>query len=270
MTTRNPTRLIVFALLLGSMAGSAQASLDIRQPQPDRGFTGIKVAQADGLKPSTLRRLRFYAGKVIESLTALAQEDQASTGGVLDSTTTDALRKNIERLLDAGNKAGLTLEQTAEFFKQEMLANYTGAVPLIVQDANGNLNALQLFQGVALSKANRADDAAEADYLAAVTAAGVAAQTGGASGSATSAPVLAQPATEEPTVQRDPAIQAFWDRLRTSNGKRTITVQPGDTLATYANAFYGDSLKYRVIYDANRDILDTPNMLEVGKRITIP
>lgn len=260
-------------LALACFASNANASINNAsispvQAPPVTGFGGLQVAQAGAIKPSTLRRLQFYADKVRAALSDLAREDQAASAGTaLNSTTTDTLRTNIERLIDAGTKAGLTIAQTTDFFDGEMLAKYSGPLPLIVQDANGNLDALQLFQGVALNKQSRSNATAEADYLAMVTAAGTEAQ----GGTATSppAPVLS-PTAGLDTVQRDPEVQAFWDRLKITNGKRTITVQSGDTLATFADAFYGDSLLYRRIYAANEAVLDTPNLLEVGVIITIP
>ena len=57
------------------------------------------------------------------------------------------------------------------------------------------------------------------------------------------------PAPEEPTV---------------------YTVQPGDTLGALAQRFYGKASLYPKIFEANRDILNDPNLIKVGQKLKIP
>jgi len=47
-------------------------------------------------------------------------------------------------------------------------------------------------------------------------------------------------------------------------------VVAGDTLSKIANKFYGDSGKYEIIYEANRDTMKSMNDLRVGQTIVIP
>jgi nucleoid-associated protein YgaU len=47
-------------------------------------------------------------------------------------------------------------------------------------------------------------------------------------------------------------------------------VQSGDTLSKVAQKFYGDSAKYRQIYDANRDVLKDPDKINVGQKLKLP
>jgi len=48
-------------------------------------------------------------------------------------------------------------------------------------------------------------------------------------------------------------------------------VQSGDTLATIAQQFYGDSGLWRRIYDANKDTIGAdPDKLKIGMKLTIP
>ena len=65
-------------------------------------------------------------------------------------------------------------------------------------------------------------------------------------------------------------IQAIVDRATTKGGQRAMVVIQGDTLAGYAQAFYGDTLRYRTIFLANASILSNPNLLTVGQTIIIP
>jgi nucleoid-associated protein YgaU len=53
-------------------------------------------------------------------------------------------------------------------------------------------------------------------------------------------------------------------------GFTTHTVAPGDTLAKIANTFYGDPGKFRIIFAANRDQLDDPDVIVPGQVLRIP
>jgi nucleoid-associated protein YgaU len=51
----------------------------------------------------------------------------------------------------------------------------------------------------------------------------------------------------------------------------TYEVQPGDTLLSIAQQFYGDNTQWRRIYDANKDAIGPdPDKLKVGTKLTIP
>jgi len=50
----------------------------------------------------------------------------------------------------------------------------------------------------------------------------------------------------------------------------TYTVQPGDTLSRIALHFYGQSSLWRLIFEANRDILDDPARIRPGMVLKIP
>jgi len=51
---------------------------------------------------------------------------------------------------------------------------------------------------------------------------------------------------------------------------RTYQVLPGDTLSRIAKSVYGDSSKWRLLYDANRDTMRNENDLKAGENIRIP
>jgi nucleoid-associated protein YgaU len=51
---------------------------------------------------------------------------------------------------------------------------------------------------------------------------------------------------------------------------RTYTVKPGDTLSAIAKAHYGDANAYRRIFDANRDQLNDPDLIQPGQVLKIP
>ena len=51
---------------------------------------------------------------------------------------------------------------------------------------------------------------------------------------------------------------------------RTYMVQSGDTLWRLAKAYYGSGAKFPVIFEANRDKLSDPNVIQVGQVLVIP
>ncbi len=51
---------------------------------------------------------------------------------------------------------------------------------------------------------------------------------------------------------------------------QTYTVRPGDTLSSIANQVYGDASEWRVIFEANRDQMNSPEALRAGMTIRIP
>ena len=53
-------------------------------------------------------------------------------------------------------------------------------------------------------------------------------------------------------------------------GGETYTVKSGDTLSKIAKQYYGDANSYMKIFDANRDKLKDPNMIQPGQVLTIP
>ncbi len=68
-------------------------------------------------------------------------------------------------------------------------------------------------------------------------------------------PEPAEAAAARPTVPAEP---------------ETYTVRSGDTLSRIAQRVYNDGSRWKVIYDANRDILKNPQDLQVGQTLRIP
>lgn len=52
--------------------------------------------------------------------------------------------------------------------------------------------------------------------------------------------------------------------------QRRYTVQPGDSLRAIAQRFYGDEMKWKRIYEANRDSIHNPDLINVGQDFVIP
>jgi len=47
-------------------------------------------------------------------------------------------------------------------------------------------------------------------------------------------------------------------------------VKKGDTLSKIAEQFYGDPKLYPKIFEANRDVLKDPNLIQIGQKLRIP
>jgi nucleoid-associated protein YgaU len=50
----------------------------------------------------------------------------------------------------------------------------------------------------------------------------------------------------------------------------TYTVVGGDTLSRIAKRHYGDASKWPVIFEANRDRIKNPDLIQIGWVLTIP
>ena len=70
----------------------------------------------------------------------------------------------------------------------------------------------------------------------------------------------ARPAASAPAPEPEPAAPV----------ERIHEVVPGDTLGAIAQKYYGKASLYMKIFEANRDILDDPNLIKVGQKLRIP
>ncbi|MGP6087815.1 LysM peptidoglycan-binding domain-containing protein [Antarctobacter jejuensis] len=66
------------------------------------------------------------------------------------------------------------------------------------------------------------------------------------------------------------AVVASPPRVRSSGQTETYIVQPGDSLAAISYRYYGDTLRYTVIFDANRDKISAPDKIRIGQKLAIP
>ncbi len=48
------------------------------------------------------------------------------------------------------------------------------------------------------------------------------------------------------------------------------TIVKGDTLSGIAKEYYGDAMKYPVIFEANREVIKDPDLIFPGQKIRIP
>jgi len=75
---------------------------------------------------------------------------------------------------------------------------------------------------------------------------------------------------KRPTDASRPASNGVSQPKAGTQSFRTYRVKSGDTLSGIAQRFLGNSLRYRDIYEANRDVLNDPHDLRPGMVIRIP
>ena len=51
---------------------------------------------------------------------------------------------------------------------------------------------------------------------------------------------------------------------------QTYTVKKGDSLSKIAKRVYGDAQQWRKIHEANRDIIDNPDLIHPGQVLKLP
>ena len=73
------------------------------------------------------------------------------------------------------------------------------------------------------------------------------------------------------TILSSPSGENLGAQANASDGSEiTVVVAPGDTMGSIALRELGDVLKFRAIFDANRDRISDPNNLVPGTRLIIP
>lgn len=81
----------------------------------------------------------------------------------------------------------------------------------------------------------------------------------------------AKPAVPEVPVGEGTGVEVrVVQRATETQQYRFYTVASGDSLGRISAKFYGDVKKYTVIFEANRNLLSSPDQIKVGQRLTIP
>ena len=58
--------------------------------------------------------------------------------------------------------------------------------------------------------------------------------------------------------------------IREDSAENYYTIVKGDNLSKIAKKFYGDANKYKIIFDANREVIKDANLIYPGQKIRIP
>jgi len=180
------------------------------------------------------RRLEYYSGQAMVALLAFRESGQSPEALV-------PLRRKVLRLVDAGQRSGINLEQTAAYFSAYLLANSRDTGLEAFQGPEGQVNARDLFTTVMENSA----ETAPAQMV-----------------EAPSGPEIPADATAE--------RRAILERVRLRGSDWVITTAAGDTLSLYADALYGDRQQFRRIVAANADVLRRADLIDIGIELVLP
>ena len=64
--------------------------------------------------------------------------------------------------------------------------------------------------------------------------------------------------------------QVVSDNLTAPAASQFYTIQSGDSLSKIAKHFYGDAMKYPVLFEANREVIKDADKIYPGQQIRIP
>lgn len=78
-----------------------------------------------------------------------------------------------------------------------------------------------------------------------------------------------EPAAPEPSFGRVSGGFAS-DSAAEPAPERSHTVQPGESLSAISREVYGNAKHWRLIYEANRDQIDNPDLIHIGQVLKIP
>ncbi|MCI4662507.1 MAG: LysM peptidoglycan-binding domain-containing protein [Neomegalonema sp.] len=195
-------------------------------------------------------KMRSMTADVLSSLYTLGEADRA---GVSADDQAAELRQQLADLVAKAQEAGESPEYVAALIDEALAENPNRALPAALSNERGELDTQALIAVIVTEQARR-DQAAD-PYIAALMAEGESQSTG---------------AINRSGVDDTRAKRAFLEALAERKVDEYYIVRSGDTLGSIAQRSYGDAFMYRKIYNANRDILRSPNFIEVGQRLYLP
>ena len=65
-------------------------------------------------------------------------------------------------------------------------------------------------------------------------------------------------------------VQSGSSSTAPADQQKSYTVQSGDSLSKIAKHVYGDANKWHAIFDANRDKIKNPDLIQPGQILTLP
>jgi len=78
------------------------------------------------------------------------------------------------------------------------------------------------------------------------------------------------PRIPEPAAAPAPPPELPGQAAVEAGGTQIYTVQTGDTLWRVAERVYGSGSRYKAIFEANRETLETPDQIFPGQKLVIP
>jgi len=189
------------------------------------------------------------------------------------------LRQKVQRLTDAGQRSGLDMPATADYFAAYIADTTAAPLPSDFLNAAGRFDAVTLLSSVDLYYQNAAPQVHD---FAAADEADMAAISSVAQQRTPQAPIsqslvfsvvelpVIEPTTPAIAPDASAEVRAILERVRLKGEHWVITVEQGDSLGRYANALYGDTQLFQQIFEANITALITPNSIKVGQELVLP
>ncbi len=262
-------------LVLLAMVFAGGAYADARFATVSDGPTSafrLEYAQEgiDNINESDLRRLVFYADRASRTLQDLV-EGSSERSIIEQDKMNRRFRESISRLADAGARSGLSMDQVADFFTQSVFDHFGQSFMQQVGAVAGGLDFRTLFRNVSTVPDPRTHVGdSGTDFLNALADASKNLDLSAPSGGTSVISSPAAPVGPQPFANANAAERAIVGRIQVNQGRWELTVGAGDSLSLIASAIYGDSLSYTTIYNANVDVLNSPNVIDVGTVLVLP
>jgi nucleoid-associated protein YgaU len=251
LPTESVTRARTEALLPNATIPTTPETPQVLAPVAEAAPSAA-VATTTATMTQTTANVLSGLGLLIEPVTSdpLAEELANETTNVLSSIgavtgkevapvkTAPSADSTLERLLVVALREGKSDAQIDALVNAAAVAGQV-AVPEVLVTADGRVDTAVLLKSIIVQATIAAGGAAPAVP---------ATPTGGSEG------------VEVRVVQRATEAQQY----------RFYTVARGDSLGAIAVKFYGDVSHYQVIFEANRGILSSPNLIKSGQRLAIP
>jgi len=209
-----------------------------------------KVAQASSPEPGKENDpYRALTGKVIDAIRNLDKATNPETSDAPSSgqEAADKLRSAIDELVRHADENGKSSDYIARLV-DEAVESSKVYIPIALRGADGKLDTSLLIQSVVTRSLAPAATDADTDYLAALD-------------------------DEADSTVKTAAVAVpnkLTDAAAPQDKPKFVTVKAGQTLGHIAWKYYGDSLAYVKIFDANRDKIRNPNVVRVGLKLRLP
>ncbi|GGF66197.1 LysM domain-containing protein [Mameliella alba] len=232
-------------------------------PLPRALARSVEAPQAAGTAPAPTPQ--------VNPALAIAAAVKASQAPAGDPAFTTALLSELGKAPAAGAEGDALMAMT-----QDVLANLTGGAKGAGAPDSGDLQTL-VVQALRQGQSDAYLDALlnEARDSGRIAVPEALITSDGKVDTTTLLATLVQRSVGATKVPADSGLvgaepEVTRPRARSLARAEVYTVQPGDSLAAISYRFYGDTMQYTVIYDANRDKITTPDKIRVGQQLTIP
>ncbi len=267
--------MVLWAITVAGSA-AADARFDTSEQRPLNHFSlAYAQVQIDDLAERDLRRMIYYADRATTTLQTMVEG--ADTRSIYEQDKANKrFRESIVRLADAGARSGLSMDQVADYYTQIVFDKFGQSFMQQVGALAGGLDFRTLFRNVATipdPDTNAQDEGAS--FLEALSAASQTLELDTAyaeNGQLVEINPAAQNGSDRPTAFPNAnAIELnIIDRIEVVDGQWQLTVRAGDSLSTIASAIYGNALAYTTIYGANTQVINNPNVIDVGTLLVLP